>query len=63
MKQREQVKIFRAIHSENEHKRNRAVDWLDRKGNIEGLLAVMDMSKYLPTQLRAEAALSKYSYK
>ena len=63
MKQLQNERVYKAIASSDRCKRNRAVDWLDRNGKIEGLLNVMDNSRYEDTRIRAEAALSKFSFK
>jgi len=58
-----QIRVDRAILSDDKRKRDRAVNWFDRHGKIDCLVSVMDNSRYEDTRLRAQDALSKYSFK
>ncbi len=60
---REHTLVKRALISNSDRFQNRVVDWLARKGKIEGLLEIMDYSTYPEIKLRAQDALSKYSFK
>ena len=56
-------RVKKAISDNDRRKRYRAVDWLAKHDNINGLLDVMDNSRCDNTRLRAEVALSKYNFK
>ncbi len=56
-------RVKKAIQDNDKHRRHRAVNWLAKHDSIQGLLDVMDNSRYKDTQLRAQDALAKYSFK